>query len=55
MMLEIRKEFTGMLQAAINKFEELINLLNELNPVIVKDMILLKEMIVSFFGDVHVK
>lgn len=36
MMLEIRKEFIGMLQAAINKFEELINLLNGLNPVIVK-------------------
>jgi len=35
-MFEIRKEFTGMLQAAIDKFEELIVLSAQLNPVILK-------------------
>ena len=36
MTFEIRKEFTGMLQAAIDKFEELIGLSSQLNPVILK-------------------
>jgi len=34
--MEIRKEFTGMLPAAILKFEELIAAAEELSPVVVK-------------------
>lgn len=36
MLLEVRKEFTGMLQAAINKFEEVIVSIEDLNPIVVK-------------------
>jgi hypothetical protein len=35
-MLNVRKEFTGMLQASINKFEELLTLVESLNPIIIK-------------------
>ena len=34
--MTIRKEFTGMLPAAIQKFEELLAAVAELNPVVVK-------------------
>jgi len=36
MSSEIRREFTGMLPAAIDKFEELITLAKDLNPIVVK-------------------
>jgi hypothetical protein len=36
MSLEIRKEFTGMLQAAIDKFEDLLILAEALNPIVIK-------------------
>lgn len=34
--MDIRKEFTGMLPAAISKFEELLEEINNLNPQIIK-------------------
>ena len=34
--MTIRKEFTGMLLAAIQKFEELLEAVAELNPVVAK-------------------
>ena len=34
--MTIRKEFTGMLPGAIQKFEELLTAVDGLNPVIVK-------------------